>query len=722
MEDMNNQVLYPGWETVRLIGRGSFGAVYEIQRELFGETEKAALKVITIPQSASDIEEMYSEGYNKEDITNTFQNHLKSIISEYTLMRKLNGSSNVVNCDDVRYIQHDDGIGWDIFIKMELLTPLNKVLSENIPEEQVLDVGRDICRALVLCKEHKIIHRDIKPQNIFVSEYGDYKLGDFGIAKTVEKTSGGTKIGTYKYMAPEVYHDEPYGASADIYSLGLVLYWMLNERRMPFLPLPPEKLSASAEENARRRRLSGDPLPAPAHGSGELKQIVLKACAYNPKDRYQSAAEMLSALENLGNPETAASAKESKAKKSPLDDAAEYAPTEGFGWKADAQDRGAETGEDTVGVWNTKPENTEKTKAAEQKEAPEEDETVNAWVKPEAVKTAPADALLSEKKPGKKKIIWTIAACLALVLIAVRIYKPGYSVLTASGAYSSLPNLEWDHIADISVGVRHVLGLKTDGTVVADSAFYIEEKDAACEVSEWTDIKAIGAGDGFSLGLKTDGTVVSAGAISPPASAMTNIKEIYVDGFFAAGLKNDGTVVVFSEGSSTANCDVSAWTDIKKIAYVDYCGIAALKENGTVVSTAEECDVSAWSNIVDIKAGYSFIAGLKSDGTVLVAQDEYGSVLDTSAWTDIVKIDSWDSGLMGLKADGTVVGVQQTDGYEREHDVSGWNDIVDIVVEWYFTLGLKSDGTVVITPHYSVSDWNNVKKIYGGWAGPVGLC
>ena len=276
------RISWPDWETVRLIGKGSFGAVYEIQRELFGETEKAALKVITIPQSDSDIEEMYSDGYDEASITSTFQNHLKSIISEYTLMRKLNGSANVVNCDDVRYVQHDDGIGWDIYIKMELLTPLNKVLPENIPEEQVLAVGRDICRALVLCKEYNIIHRDIKPQNIFVSDHKDYKLGDFGIAKTVEKTSGGTKIGTYKYMAPEVYHDEPYGASADIYSLGLVLYWMLNERRMPFLPLPPEKLSASAEESARRRRLSGEPLPAPAHGSEELKRIVLKACAYMP--------------------------------------------------------------------------------------------------------------------------------------------------------------------------------------------------------------------------------------------------------------------------------------------------------------------------------------------------------------------------------------------------------------------------------------------------------
>lgn len=70
----------------------------------------------------------------------------------------------------------------------------------------------------MLCKKHNIIHRDIKPANIFASGNGDYKLGDFGIAKTIEQTSGGTKIGTYDYMAPEVYHDQPYGNTADIYS------------------------------------------------------------------------------------------------------------------------------------------------------------------------------------------------------------------------------------------------------------------------------------------------------------------------------------------------------------------------------------------------------------------------------------------------------------------------------------------------------------------------
>ena len=299
MADYNDNIVWPGWETVRLIGRGSFGAVYEIERDMLGEKEKAALKVITIPQSSSDIDELYGEGYDDESITSTFKAYLKSIVAEYSLMRKMNGSANVVNCDDVRYVQHDDGFGWDIFIKMELLTPLTKSLGKNVSDEQVVRIGSDICKALILCKKHNIIHRDIKPANIFVSENGDNKLGDFGIAKTVEKTSGGTKIGTDEYMAPEVYHDQPYGSTVDIYSLGMVLYWLLNERRTPFLKMPPALPTSSEKEQARKRRFGGENIPAPKHGSDELKRIVLKACAYDPKDRYQSAEEMLSDFDAL---------------------------------------------------------------------------------------------------------------------------------------------------------------------------------------------------------------------------------------------------------------------------------------------------------------------------------------------------------------------------------------------------------------------------------------
>ena len=361
---MDRNVSWPGLEVVRRIGSGSFGAVYEIQRDMLGDIEKAALKVISIPQNDSDIEELYSDGFDEESVTSTFQNYLKNIIGEYSLMRKMNGCANVVNCDDVRYVQHDDGIGWDVYIKMELLTPLTKALPAEVTEETVIQIAKDLCAALVVCKKYDIVHRDIKPQNIFVSPNGDYKLGDFGIAKTVEKTTGGTKIGTYKYMAPEVYHSQPYGSGADIYSLGLVLYWLLNERRMPFMPLPPAKLTAGMDEESRHRRLSGEPIPAPIHGSDALKAIVLKACAFDPGDRFASAADMLQALQAVAG-----------------------APAL---YQQPTQETATEDA--TVGIWNQTPQN----QPAIQKPAEEaatEDAAMGIW---------PVTYKETEKVPSKK--------------------------------------------------------------------------------------------------------------------------------------------------------------------------------------------------------------------------------------------------------------------------------------------------------------------------------
>ena len=183
---MDNKPVWPGWETVRVIGRGSFGAVYEIERDVFGHKEKAALKLITIPQNESDIEDLFSDGYDEKSITARFNSYLQDIVREYSLMADMKGCANIVYCDDVRYIQHDDGMGWDIFIKMELLTPLTRALGKEVPDEQVVRIGTDLCGALAFCEERHVLHRDIKPQNIFVAPDGTYKLGDFGIAKTAE--------------------------------------------------------------------------------------------------------------------------------------------------------------------------------------------------------------------------------------------------------------------------------------------------------------------------------------------------------------------------------------------------------------------------------------------------------------------------------------------------------------------------------------------------------
>ena len=182
---------------------------------------------------------------------------------------------------------------------MELLTPLPKaVKKEMLSEEQVIRLGKDICRALILCEERNIIHRDIKPDNIMISRFGDFKLGDFGVARVQDHTTNATKMGTHGYAAPEVEHMQKYGKEADIYSLGITLYWLLNNRRMPLLRAD-EILNGTKVSEAMVRRYNGEPLPPPRDGSEGLKAVVLKACAYDAKNRYRSASEMYQALEAL---------------------------------------------------------------------------------------------------------------------------------------------------------------------------------------------------------------------------------------------------------------------------------------------------------------------------------------------------------------------------------------------------------------------------------------
>lgn len=294
-------VVFDNWTIKRKIGEGSFGRVFEIQREDFGQTYHAALKVITVPQNEVELRGAIEEGMTQAQAEEYFYSVVEDIVREFALMARLKGTANVVSYEDHTVIRHRDGIGWDILIRMELLNPLLPYAYQHpFSRRDIIRLGIDMCKALELCQKYNIIHRDIKPENIFVSDNGDFKLGDFGIARTVEKTmSGMSKKGTYNYMAPEVYRGAEYGFGVDIYSLGIVLYRLLNKNRIPFLPAPPEPITYSKRELALAKRMGGEEIPDPFYAEGRLSEIVLKACSFDPKERYSSPMQMRQELEAI---------------------------------------------------------------------------------------------------------------------------------------------------------------------------------------------------------------------------------------------------------------------------------------------------------------------------------------------------------------------------------------------------------------------------------------
>lgn len=289
--------IWPGYETVRLIGKGTYGAVYEIKKTDAGGEYFSAVKKISIPASEEEYTAMLDGGYEEEEIRSYFESRLSTIIEEFRIMERFKGNSNIVSYEDHMVIEHKNSIGWDILIRMELLQNLPSMIREKgaLTPAQVIRLGKDICDALILIHSEKIVHRDIKPQNIFVNRFGAFKLGDFGIAKTLSSASKATMAGTPDYIAPEVYHEHAYGVQADQYSLGLVLYWALNGRKLPFYPVR-QKLSAQLIEEAMAKRMSGEMIPAPLHGSEALAKVILKACAFDPKDRYADIRAFQEAL------------------------------------------------------------------------------------------------------------------------------------------------------------------------------------------------------------------------------------------------------------------------------------------------------------------------------------------------------------------------------------------------------------------------------------------
>ena len=290
--------LWPEWEIVENIGAGAYGTVYKLKRKDIGGVYYSALKVISIPRDEYELGQMRNQQMTETQICDYYYQMVERISKEFTVMERLKGNTNIVSYEDHKIVPHKNKPGWDILIRMELLTSLPEYLkTHDMSENNICKLGIDICNALILCEKEKIIHRDIKPGNIFVSDFGDYKLGDFSLVKYVDfSVDISSPKGTYAYIAPEIYRGAEYDYSADIYSLGLILYRLLNRGRGPFQPLPPEKMTAEIVEISNQKRLKADSFPKPVDASHVFSTIVLKACACNPNKRYKNAVELQKAL------------------------------------------------------------------------------------------------------------------------------------------------------------------------------------------------------------------------------------------------------------------------------------------------------------------------------------------------------------------------------------------------------------------------------------------
>jgi len=185
----------------------------------------------------------------------------------------------------------DDG---RLYMVMELLQgePLNEYLKRvvKLPLERTLDMMMQVCEGLAVAHAHGIVHRDIKPGNLFVLKDVGVKILDFGVARLANSsmTASGFIVGTPDFMSPEQARGKPIDQRSDVFSAGAVFYYMLSGRKPFAAPDLPAVLHKVNSEDPQM--LAADEAPP------GLWRIILKALAKSTTDRYKDMGALLSDL------------------------------------------------------------------------------------------------------------------------------------------------------------------------------------------------------------------------------------------------------------------------------------------------------------------------------------------------------------------------------------------------------------------------------------------
>ena len=137
--------VWPGWTAIRLLGRGAFGAVYEINRNIRRNLEKAAMKVLRVPENDAEVARLQFQGMDHQMMEAYYENMVDEIQNEIKIMQRFVGNSHIVSYEDYSIRKRPDQIGWDLYIRMELLTGLPEYMkSQPFDEEKTVKLGMDI--------------------------------------------------------------------------------------------------------------------------------------------------------------------------------------------------------------------------------------------------------------------------------------------------------------------------------------------------------------------------------------------------------------------------------------------------------------------------------------------------------------------------------------------------------------------------------------------------
>lgn len=197
------------YKHIKGLGRGAFGSATLVELRS-NRSKKYVIKEIDLaPLRADEIPLAKAEA---EVLKNMNHSNITTCIESFVEGRKL-------------YIVMENADGGDLFSAIESRRRNNDFWKE----DEALHLFAQMCFALQHAHNAHVLHRDIKPQNIFLTDKGVVKLGDFGASKVLEATNAQarTRTGTHEYMSPEIFQLKPYGSACDVWSLGVVLYQML---------------------------------------------------------------------------------------------------------------------------------------------------------------------------------------------------------------------------------------------------------------------------------------------------------------------------------------------------------------------------------------------------------------------------------------------------------------------------------------------------------------